>query len=99
MIPFGTVIEKLRKARGLSQKDLALHAGIRQSYLSQIETGKKHGTLRALEGIGKALDCPLPILAWFTLEDADIPWPKRRSWPSIRKAAQIILHEFFPDLL
>ena len=99
MIPIGYVIEKIRKARGMSQQELARRAGIRQAYLSQIESGKKDGTIKVFQDIAEVLNCPLPILVWFALEDRDVPYNKRRAWPAIKKAAQFIVHEFFPDLI
>lgn len=52
----------LRKFRGLTQEDLALAAGISRSYLTEIETGRKDGSIRALKAIADCLNVSLDIL-------------------------------------
>jgi DNA-binding XRE family transcriptional regulator len=44
-----------REHRGLTLSALATAAGVAPSYLSEIETGKKPGSARALAGLAKAL--------------------------------------------
>lgn len=44
-----------REYRGLTAKSLAEAAGITQSYLSQIETGKRDGTVDTMKKIAEAL--------------------------------------------
>ena len=44
-----------REYRGLSAKALAEAAGITQAYLSQIETGKRDGTIGTMKKIADAL--------------------------------------------
>jgi transcriptional regulator with XRE-family HTH domain len=45
---FATNLRRLRNASGLSQDDLAAEAEVSRSYLSQIETGKYHVSLRII---------------------------------------------------
>lgn len=51
-----------RDHRGLSVKDLAEAAGISPSYLSQIETGSREGTLETMARIARALRVDLDDL-------------------------------------
>lgn len=51
-----------REYRGLTQQQLAAQAGISKPYLSQIETGKRQGTVETLGAIARALDIPLDVL-------------------------------------
>jgi transcriptional regulator with XRE-family HTH domain len=51
-----------REYRGLKQQELAGRVGISKPYLSQIETGKRQGTVETLSAIARALDVPLDIL-------------------------------------
>ncbi|WP_243375162.1 helix-turn-helix transcriptional regulator [Geotalea sp. SG265] len=51
-----------REHRGLTQQELATRAGISKPYLSQIETGKRQGTVETLSAIARALDVPLDVL-------------------------------------
>jgi DNA-binding XRE family transcriptional regulator len=58
-----SAIKIIRKYRGLTQNDLAEAAGISRPYLTEIETGKKDGSIRALKSIAGALDVSLELLA------------------------------------
>lgn len=51
-----------REYRGLSAKALAEAAGITQAYLSQIETGKRDGTVGTMKKIADALKLGLDDL-------------------------------------
>ena len=57
----GRRIRQLREERGITQENLAYTSeGINaKSYLSEIESGKKLPSLRALEGIAQRLEVPL----------------------------------------
>jgi ribosome-binding protein aMBF1 (putative translation factor) len=51
-----------RKKRGMSQDTLAKRAGITQSYLSEIEIGRKSGDVRTLRKLADALKVSLDHL-------------------------------------
>jgi ribosome-binding protein aMBF1 (putative translation factor) len=51
-----------RKKRGMSQDTLAKRAGITQSYLSEIEIGRKGGDVRTLRKLADALKISLDHL-------------------------------------
>jgi DNA-binding XRE family transcriptional regulator len=51
-----------RARRGLTQQELADRAGISKPYLSQIESGKRQGTVETIAAIARALDVPLEVL-------------------------------------
>ena len=53
---FATNLRRLRNARGLSQDDLACEAGVSRSYLSQLEKGAFHASLKIIGRLAKALD-------------------------------------------
>lgn len=48
-------IKIIRKFRQMTQSDLAEKSGISRPYLTEIETGKKDGSLRAMKAIASAL--------------------------------------------
>jgi DNA-binding Xre family transcriptional regulator len=56
-----------REHRGLSLRALAEKAGISAALLSEIETGKKDGSVRTLAALARALSV--------TLDDL-VPWPR-----------------------
>lgn len=64
MIDGESPIRVWRDFRGLSAKDLAAAAGISAAYLSEIETGKKDGSIAALKSIATALKLDLDDLYW-----------------------------------
>lgn len=55
-------VRVFRKHRGMTIKELAEKAGLSQPYLSEIETGKKEGSLDAIKAIAGALDVDLDDL-------------------------------------
>ncbi|HTY21260.1 MAG TPA: helix-turn-helix transcriptional regulator [Geobacteraceae bacterium] len=55
-------IKLWRERRGLTQQELAEKAGISKPYLSQIETGKRQGTVETLSALARSLDIPLDVL-------------------------------------
>jgi DNA-binding XRE family transcriptional regulator len=55
-------IKLWREERGLTQQNLAARAGISKPYLSQIETGKRQGTVETLSALAGALDVPIDVL-------------------------------------
>lgn len=56
-------VKILRKYRGLTQRELAAKAGISRPYLTEIETGKKDGSMRALRSIAEVLGVQAGMLA------------------------------------
>lgn len=52
----------IRKHRGLTQKELADITGISRPYLTEIETGKKDGSIRAMKVLADALRVDLGLL-------------------------------------
>lgn len=55
-------IKILRKYRGMTQAELAERADISRPYLTEIETGKKDGSIRAMRGLAEALEVPFGLL-------------------------------------
>ncbi|HHW36775.1 MAG TPA: helix-turn-helix domain-containing protein [Bacillales bacterium] len=55
-------IKNLRESKGLSKNQLAKLAEISQSYISDLEAGKKNPTIDILDRIAKALETPLTSL-------------------------------------
>ncbi len=53
----------IRKHRAMTQAELAKESGISRPYLTEIETGKKDGSLRAMKALAEALDVNVGDLA------------------------------------
>ncbi len=56
-------IKVLRKYKGMTQKELADNAGISRPYLTEIETGKKDGSIRAMKALADVLGVNIGLLA------------------------------------
>jgi transcriptional regulator with XRE-family HTH domain len=52
----GSNVRKARKAKGMSQEELALEADMKRSYVSDLERGTRNPTVRALGRLALALD-------------------------------------------
>ena len=62
---FGENVRELRRARGLSQEELAFRAGIHRNYLGGIERGERNLALDNISAIAKALGVDLSELLRF----------------------------------
>ena len=55
-------IKIVRKHRGMTQEDLAQATGLSRPYLTEIETGRKDGSIKTLKSLARALNVPLELL-------------------------------------
>ncbi len=55
-------VKILREHRGMTQAELAKEAGLSRPYLTEIETGKKDGSIRAMKALAEALSVNTGIL-------------------------------------
>lgn len=58
----GSAIRRSRKARGLSQRQLAEAVGVTLNYVSLLENGKRGATVETLNAIGRVLAVPAELL-------------------------------------
>ena len=93
----GSIIKKLRKARKVTQTQLAKSSGITQTYLSQIENNQKEPTIPTLKAIAKSLSTPLPILLFMAVESDDIPENKRGAFEAVSPSVKSLLNTLFSD--
>jgi transcriptional regulator with XRE-family HTH domain len=63
----GENLRRIRLRMGLTQEEVALRSGLSQSYINQLESGKRMFTQKSLEQIGKALN--IPIIDFFRKEE------------------------------
>jgi transcriptional regulator with XRE-family HTH domain len=60
----GDVLRRLRKSRGLTQRQLAAMAGTHVTHLSRLESGQRTDASRELlDRLGNALDAPAQVAA------------------------------------
>ena len=58
----GRNVRKWRLQRGMTQEQLALDAGVKRSYLSELERGLRNPTVRALTRLAAALSIEPELL-------------------------------------
>ncbi len=58
----GLNLQALRRARGLSQEELAHRAEVHQTYLSGVERGRRNPSVMVLQRIAVALDADVEEL-------------------------------------
>ena len=68
---FARNLRRLRRERGLTQEALSGTSGLMQSYLSEVEAGKRNISLDAMAAIAGAMEIPLARL----FEEAEVPVP------------------------
>lgn len=58
----GANVRRLRRERGISQETLALDAGMKRSYVSDLERGTRNPSVNALGRLAEALEVAPHIL-------------------------------------
>ena len=62
LIQLGQRIRSIRKAKGLSQEELAEATGLHRTYIGGVERGERHISLMNLSRLAKALDLSMSEL-------------------------------------
>lgn len=89
-------IIQLREMRGYTTNKLANRAGISQSYLREIEMGKKNPTIEVLSYICDALEISIRI--FFSTEDDRLHPVLQSALAKLNEDEQIKLAEFINQL-
>lgn len=55
----GANLQRLRKQKGYSQEELAHAADVHQTYVSDLERGKRNPSIKILDQLARALDADL----------------------------------------
>jgi DNA-binding XRE family transcriptional regulator len=58
MLKGDRLLAAIRKWRGLTQVEVSAAAGIAQGYLSDLEAGRRHGSVETLRSLSKAMNVP-----------------------------------------
>ena len=59
---FGSAVRRARRDRGLSQAELAAHAGVGRPWLSELESGKRTAELGRALSVLSALDLAITFV-------------------------------------
>jgi transcriptional regulator with XRE-family HTH domain len=72
----GQAIVTIRKARKMTQKQLAEKCGMSQNGLVALEKNRSRPPMETLKKLQKALDVPQSYIMLYAIEDIDIPEAK-----------------------
>jgi transcriptional regulator with XRE-family HTH domain len=96
MKKIGEVIVKLRKQRGLKQKELAKNLGISATYLSLVENSEQKPSVDLIAKIADFFDLPVTSIVYMAL---DIDKVKSKEQQKYFEAAKPIIDSLIDYLL
>lgn len=73
----GKVIRRIRKERGMRQRELSRASGLAEGTLSLIEAGKRVPRTSTLRCLCKAMNVELPLVYLYSIDVNDIPESRR----------------------
>lgn len=91
----GKTIKKIRQSQSYNQSELAELAGITQTSLSQIESGKKRPNKSTLDKICEVLKINEPALFILSMSKDDIPLENRENYEKIFPSIKEMLEKMF----
>lgn len=91
----GKTIKTLRQAQNYNQSELAELAGITQTSLSQIESGKKRPNKSTLDRICEVLNINESALYILSMSKDDIPNQNRQTYEKIFPSIKEMLEKMF----
>ena len=90
----GLSIKKMRKKKGVNQQSLSEITQITQTYLSLIENGRKTPSIAVLRQISDALNVPLPVIIWNSIEENDVAIEKIEAFRALKLNVDQLLNDF-----
>ena len=93
----GQKLKEIRKQDSLKQGVVAKALGISQTYLSQVESGKRNPSTSLLDRMAAYYSMPLPVLIWAALTEDDVTPNKREFYKSVKPIVDAIVKELFTE--
>jgi transcriptional regulator with XRE-family HTH domain len=78
----GKAIKRLRRAAGLTQRDLATKLQVNSTYISHLEADRRDPSIALLRKLGSTLNVPPGLLIGITLW-SELPEPQRSIYEGI----------------
>ena len=75
----GQAIVTIRKARGMTQKELAERCGMSQNALVALEKNRSRPPMETMKKLQSALNVPQSYILLYSIEDCDIPEDKLKT--------------------
>jgi transcriptional regulator with XRE-family HTH domain len=89
----GETLRDLRNEKGLTQVQACKKLKISQTYLSQVEGGKKEPSPEMIRKFCKFYDVPGVVIAWKSTEEKDVPKNKRSAYRDLKPAIDGLIEE------
>lgn len=93
----GNAIKQRRKELGIKQNQLAEASNISQTYLSQIESNSKEASSKVISDICNALNIPIAILIWKSIENSDISPRKLDAFKMLKPSVDGLINSFIDE--
>lgn len=81
---YGKAIKELRLKKGETQMEFSEKTGISQAFISNLENGRTMPSVETLDIIATHTQTPVPIIAWMSLEEKDIPENKKEEFNTLK---------------
>lgn len=91
----GQALLKARKDNGFRQKQVCNKVGISQTYLSQIETGRKIPSIDVINVLTEEYGLPFPIMMWNTLTEKDVRKAKLYIFRKLKPTIDNLIADIF----
>lgn len=90
---YGKTIKKYREDRNMTQQELADHVGVTQAAIGFYEKNKREPDAGNLKKISDALDLPLPLLIWLSVEIGDVKPRLRPAFKDLKTTIDLLIKE------
>ncbi len=91
----GEVLKILLKNKNITQTELAVKIGKSRTAVSQIVNGVYNPNQETLEKIANALEVPVPIIYFLTIDESDIPEDKKQLYKMLSPSIENFLFDIF----
>lgn len=91
----GEAIKQIRLQKGFNQGEFAKICSISQTYLSQIENGRKLPNFNVIEYISSKCDIPIPIVLFLSLQESDVKDDKKEIFNLLKPLLIDIIGKIF----
>ena len=91
----GAALLKARKDKGLRQNEVFQKTKITQTYLSQIENGKKIPSVDIITKLADVYQIPFPIMMWGTLTEKDVRKAKLDIYRKLKPTVDNLINDIF----
>ncbi len=91
----GKALQDLRKSKKIKQYVAAQGIGITQTYLSQIEAGRKNASTEVIQKMGDYYDVPMAIILWKAIDISDVSADKQNIFEQLKPAIDGLINEVF----